>query len=273
MISLEWKERLSKDVNDFFINKLPQKNYDIEIVYNVYPIRVHNTIPREVITFVAKELGTKLNKNREAYLDFYNTLWDEKGDNGQIIMAYLFAKFIKKSPDFFLPIVEAKLEGEDTPIENLLLEKTILPLIKDKPEKYLPLIFKWLKRDDADLQLHFIKLLVKYCKSEPDHLSEILEKIKYSWLLGSDASVKSGTFFLKQVASMNEEIYLSFFEANQKTHDPSLVEVMCGSLTSYYAELEPIINQWTKSGNARLKRAALTGQKLLKRKGKQIKNG
>jgi hypothetical protein len=273
MISLEWKERLTHDVNDFFINNLPKAKYDIEIIYNVYPVRVNNSIPKEVIVFVAKELAAKLDKKSTEYQEFYNTLWDKKGENGKLVMIYLFARFIKKNPDFFLPAIENKLEDKDSSMVNLLLEKTMLILLKKNPEKYLSLVFKWLKKDNSELQMNLLKLLLKYSKSEPEDLAKLLDKIKYLWLFGSESIVKSGIFFLKQVASIDSDLYVSFFVQNQKTHDPALVEILCGSLNDFHQELVPIVDSWTASGNARLKKAALTGQKHLKRKGKQLQNG
>ncbi|MBN2830123.1 MAG: hypothetical protein JXR56_07375 [Candidatus Cloacimonetes bacterium] len=273
MISLEWKERLTHDVEDFFIHKLPKAKYDIEIIYNVYPIRVNNCIPKEVIVFVAKDLAAKLDKKSTEYIDFYDILWNKKGENGKLVLVYLFARFIKKNPEFFLPLIEAKLESQDSSMVSLLLEKTILVLMKKSPEKYLPLIFKWLKKDNAELQMNILKLLLKYYKNEPENLPAILDKLKYLWLLGSDSAVKGGIYFLKQVELIDDELYVSFFVQNQKTHDPALVEVLCGSLINYHSELVPIVDNWTNSGNARLKKAALAGQKHLKRKGKQLQNG
>ncbi len=268
MISLDWKERLTHDVDEFYETKLLNKNYDIEIVYNVYPIRVHNAIPKEVIVFVAKELATKIGKNNTEYIDFYNSLWDEKGTNGKVCFIQLISRYIKRNPDFYLPVVEAKLKDDDTAMVHLLLEKTILPLMKKNPQTYLNLIYKWLKTDNSDLQLNLIKLLLKFSKSEDTYLSEILEKLKYSWLFGSEATIKSATYFLKNVSSIDNKLYISFFIKNKNTHDPSLVEIMCGSLNKYQEELLPIVEQWTKSGNARLKKAAITGHKYLIRKSK-----
>ncbi len=270
MISLDWKERLTQDINDFYNTKLLNRNYDIEIVYNVYPIRVNNAVPKEVIVFVAKELATKIGKNNTNYQDFYNTLWNNKGTNGKVCFIQLISRFIKRNPDFYLPIIEDKLTDEDSSMVHLLLEKAYLPMLKKNPGIYLNLIYKWLKSDNAELQLNLVKLLLKFSKSEDSYLAEILEKLKYSWLFGADATVKSATYFLKNVSTIDEELYLSFILKNKNTHDPALVEIICGSFNRYDDKLVPIVDQWAKSGNARLKKAAVNGQKFLKRKSKQV---
>ena len=74
MISLDWKERLKKDTIDFYERKLPQKDYDIDIIYNAYPERIDNKIPQAVITFVGKNLAAKLAKNADKYYDFFDYL-------------------------------------------------------------------------------------------------------------------------------------------------------------------------------------------------------
>ncbi|HCX73926.1 MAG TPA: hypothetical protein DHM37_09430, partial [Candidatus Cloacimonas sp.] len=103
MISLDWKERLKKDTLDFYQRKLPQKDYDIDIVYNAYPERIDNKIPQAVITLVGKTLASKLAKNADQYVEFYDYILKHKGEYGYIMFAYLMAKAVKKNPDFFLP--------------------------------------------------------------------------------------------------------------------------------------------------------------------------
>ena len=62
MISLDWKERLIQDSIDFFERKLPAGDYDFDIIYNVYPKRTDNKIPRDVVVLVASTLSNKMVK-------------------------------------------------------------------------------------------------------------------------------------------------------------------------------------------------------------------
>jgi len=37
MLTIDWKERLVNDTKDYLANKLPNKDYDFDIIFNAYP--------------------------------------------------------------------------------------------------------------------------------------------------------------------------------------------------------------------------------------------
>ena len=68
------------------------------------------------------------------------------------------------------------------------------------------------------------------------------------------------------VAKLNPEYYLKIWQEYGISRDPQIVELLCASITDYYPELESMIEIWTKSGNARLKKAATSAQRILMKK-------
>jgi hypothetical protein len=50
------------------------------------------------------------------------------------------------------------------------------------------------------------------------------------------------------------------------SRDPQSAEILCASVMSYHPEIEEIVENWTKSGNARLKKAAMAAQRILNKK-------
>jgi len=116
MISLDWKDRLKKDSEEFFFYNIQKQDYDIDLIYNAYPKRVDNKIPREVVTLVAKTMASKLSKSPKEFNDFYSYLWNEKGENGKIAFVTIMSKIVKKDPVYFIKFCgELLLKEKDIP--------------------------------------------------------------------------------------------------------------------------------------------------------------
>lgn len=89
MLTIDWKERLNMDAEDYLNNKLPNGDYDFEIIFNAYPERINGKIPAEVINYVAGVLVHKIGKNHEQYLPFYQQLWVKKGNTAKPLLLTL----------------------------------------------------------------------------------------------------------------------------------------------------------------------------------------
>ncbi|MCK4956471.1 MAG: hypothetical protein KAS49_02460, partial [Candidatus Cloacimonetes bacterium] len=152
MISLDWQERLKKDSIDFYERKLQIKDYDIDIIYNAYPQRIDSKIPQAVLTLVAKTLASKIAPKADEYLDFFDYIYTNKGENGKIIFAYIISIVIKKKPEFILNYLQQKLFTiQDQKECNLLMDKAVIPLLKKDEKKYLPIVLEWIKKDNPIL--------------------------------------------------------------------------------------------------------------------------
>jgi len=84
MLTIDWKERFTLDTEDYLKNKLPNGDYDFEIIFNAYPERVNGKIPSRVITYVSGVIVSRLGRKHADYLPFYRHLWQEKDEHGKI---------------------------------------------------------------------------------------------------------------------------------------------------------------------------------------------
>jgi len=267
MISLDWKDRLQRDSIDFFERKIPSGDYDFDIIYNAYPKRIENKIPREVVTLVADTLGSKMLKNHSQYIKFCDYIWQRKGENGKIVFAYIVSKFIKKDTPFYLEYTKKKMMTLQSPADiHLLLEKVFLPVFKKAPNDYVETFILWLKEDKEIINAPLIKLIIRIGKLNPDFLKKFTNKLESKWLGASEEFAHQCGNFLKSLGKVDSELYLSFYKNYRSTREPVFVEILTLGLMMYDDTLYEIYENWSHSGNARLKKAALVGFKYLKKK-------
>ena len=266
MLTIDWKERLSMDTEYYLQHKLPNQDYDFEIIFNAYPERVNGKIPSEVIAFVATLLVQDLGKQHAEYLPFYSHLWKKKGDYGKIAFGAIMAKLLNKKPEIYLPLYEEALNGGTAHEINALLDKVMLPLLRKHPKEYLPIVFAWSKKHSEELGKQATNLLIKLMKRSEELLPQILNHFQNQWVYPLGETHSLHVLFLKTLAKVNQAAYLGIWQEFGISRDPQIVELLCSSLTEYYPEVEGSIELWTKSGNARVKKAALAAHKLILRK-------
>lgn len=267
MISLDWKERLVLDSQDYMKRKLPAGDYDFDIIYNAYPERVDNKIPRDVIVLVATTLSSKMTKNYEQYKPFLEYIWEKKGENGKLAFACIISKFLKKSPEEYLEYIKPYLFKSQSATDiHILLEKAVYPLLKKSGAQYFDIFIQWIREDNEAVNNTLIKTILKVFKSESDILRQFSRKIENRWLNATPAYIKTSAFYLKQLQKIDESGYLSLYDSYKNTREPAFVEILCGGLAIYTPELEIYFENWSKSGNARVKKAGITGLKFLIKK-------
>lgn len=267
MISMDWKDRLIKDTLDFIERKLPQKDYDIDIVYNAYPQRIDNKVPHAVITLVGKTLGSKICKDADKYFGFYEYLLDEKGENGRIIFAYIMARAIKKKPDIFIEYLEKFLfSTKDQKSCNLVIDKSIFPILKKNPKKYLDLLVKWIKKDNSILNQSIQKLLIKLIHFDKNLIEPIFHKLETSWLYATPSMVKLHISFLKAIYPIDPKFYLSVYEHYKSTRNPTFADILCNAICCYDKTIRNMVDLWATSGNIKLKKIGVHGQKTIEKK-------
>ncbi len=267
MISLDWKERLKKDTIDFYERKLPQGDYDIDIIYNAYPQRIDNKIPTAVITFVGKTLGSKMHKDADKYLDFFDFLLEHKGENGRIIYAYVMARAVRRETSFFLDYLEKFLfHTDDQKTCNLVIDKVIFPLFKKNAGDNLDIIVRWVKQDNRVLTISVQKLITKLINNDPGITKLIFAKLETSWLYATANMVKLNSGLLKDIYKIDPKFYKSIYENYHNTRNPIFAEILSGAICCYNKTLQEMVDFWSKSGNINLKKIGLHAQKILKKK-------
>jgi len=265
MLTIDWKERLTMDTISFFENKLPKQNYDFEIIFNAYPARVNGKIPSEVIAFVAQVLLQKIGRNHEQYIPFFNYLWEKKGEYGKLAYLYIMNKLISKKTQIYFPLVEAAMKSAPAHDVMLIMDKIFLPLLKKKCADYLPILLSWIEDPNETLRKQSLNLILKFIKREPEQIPPVLSHFQKHWNYSTEKYPQNQIQFLKALAKIDKDMYLSIYQENGSTREPQTVEILCGAITATDTTLKPIIENWTHSGNARVKKAALSAMKLLSR--------
>ncbi|MCD4830045.1 MAG: hypothetical protein K8R90_11510 [Candidatus Cloacimonetes bacterium] len=269
MIPLDWKERLQRDTEDFLLRKLPAGKFDIDIIYNAYPERIDGKIPKEVITYVSKAIAAHVAKDPASYLGFIDFLWNKKGEHGKMATGYILQRIMRRNPSAYIDKVREYLHSARTAQEaNFLLDKTVLPLLKNEPENYLDTVVKWMKVDGGEAKKAVIKQLVKLCKQDPFMLPHVFKRLEMQWLYADAEMIKVNIDFLKAISKIDPDFYASVYAKYVNTRNPEFVEIMAGAVMLYNPEMEQAFENWVLSGNARLKKAAILGRKLLLRKKK-----
>ncbi len=266
MLTIDWKERLNQDTADYLENKLPINDYDFEIIFIAYPERVNGNTPNEVIVHVANSIVRGLGKNHEKYLPFYKYLWEKKGENGKTAFIAIMAKLTGKKPAVYLPLVQSAVKNAPAAQLASLLEKTMLPLMRKDPDKYLQYAYDWAASSKELTRKQAVNLLIKLLKKDPELSKEVVQHFVNQWLQPLDEIAPNHVALLKAVAKLDEELYLDIWRQHIHSRDPQSAEILCASIQNYHPQIEEIVEPWTKSGNARLKKAALTAQRLLNRK-------
>ncbi|HPF08508.1 MAG: hypothetical protein PHU99_05230 [Candidatus Cloacimonetes bacterium] len=266
MLTIDWKERLTQDTEYYLQNKLIKQDYDFEIIFNAYPERSHGKIPSEVISFVSGIIVQRLGKKHPEQIPFFRYLWFKKGDYGKQAFAAIMSKLAHKKPDIYIPLMEEIMAKADGSEINALLDKVMLPLCRKHPEKYLQIVFTWSKRGSSELSQQALNLCIKLIKRREDLIPEVLKHFQNQWLypLGEQQSLQVN--MLKTIAKLDSTSYLEVWQEFGISRDPQIVELLCASIVDYHPEIEPIVELWTRSGNARVKKASNTAMRLIKRK-------
>ncbi len=266
MLTIDWKERLRKDTEDFVTQKLPNKDYDFEIIYKAYPSRVNGKIPNEVIAFVAQSIALNIGRNNEQYIPFFRYLWEKKGESGRLAFTYIIAKFIGKKPGVYFPHVEWAMQSANSSNIIMILDRILLPLIKKNTDTFLPILFKWIEHANPEVARLSMNAILKLVKKESDLVSPVLQHFVHQWSYPITRHLADHMLLLKTVGKLDRAQYLSVYENYKNTRDPQTVEILCGAIYDYDAMLYESVEKWTHSGNARVKKAATTAFKILNKK-------
>lgn len=266
MLTIDWKERLTQDTKYYLEHKLPHQDYDFEIIFNAYPERTRGRIPNEVISFIAGIIVQSLGKKHAEQIPFFRFLWLNKGDYGKVAFGAIMAKLAHKKPELYIPLIEEMMAKAEPADITALLDKVILPLCRKHPEKYLSIVLGWNKRSSEEIIRQTTNLCIKLIKRRTDLIPEILNYFENQWVYPLGEHLPLHIKLLKTVAQLDPEAYLGIWREFGISRDPEIVELLCASILDYHSEIEPIIELWTKSGNARVKKASTTAMRLIKRK-------
>ncbi len=269
MFSLDWKERFNKDAVNFCKNNIPKKDYDIDLIYNAYPIRVQRKIPHEVVIYVAKKIADNLSGELSELTDFFDYLWTRKGEEGKLAFVTIISKKINLDSEFFLTYIQ-KLIFSDKDFNDLdiLFEKIVYPLLKKSSLKQIENVLDWMKKGEENLNFAIIKMIVRLIKADKSLLQPIFSRLESNWLVADELDIKLYSYFLKATFKIDSDFYFSVYKRYEKTREPNFVEILTNAICAYNDQMFESAEIWAQSGNIRLKKAGQSALKLLKRKKK-----
>jgi hypothetical protein len=268
MLTIDWKERLNKDTDDYLQNKLPKGDYDFEIIFIAYPERINGKIPPEVISHVSNRIIAVLGKNHEKQLPFFRTLWDKKGDYGKTAFIAMMSKLVGKKPAVYIPLVETAMAKGNLAELHSILEKVMLPLIRKAPDKYLGYAYKWDHSSSPNLRKATISMIIKLLRKDPQLIPAVITHYSNQWIYPLGEGVADHVALLKALSKLDMDQYLDVYRKFGHERDPQTVEILCGSVVTWDADIEGIVTNWTRSGNARVKKAATTALRFLNKRKK-----
>lgn len=266
MLTIDWKERLTLDTEDYLKHKLPRQDYDFEIIFIAYPERVNGKIPSEVITFISGIMVRNIGKKHLDYIPFYRHLWLKNEDYGKLAFGAIVSRLINKKPEIYLPLLEEMMKHGNTSEINALLDKVMLSLTRKKPELYLEKVLHWTKSEKEEIAWAASNLCLKLIKRSPELIPQVLSHFQNQWAYPLGETLGLHVLMLKAIAKLDPEAYQATWKEFGFSRDPQIVELLCAAIVDYDPEIYKEVELWTKSGNARVKKASLSAMKVLKRK-------
>lgn len=267
MITYDWQQRLRQDTLDFLEHKIPAKDYDFEIIYNAYPERVNGEVPQPVITYVAKEMRKVIQNDPDTYIDFLLFIQKKKGDNGKKIFNYVLSKVMLKHPGEYDEIFKKAItDTHDKSEIKKIFDNITLPLLKKHPDKYIDDIINTVRQEPQDYAIECaFATLCKYMKVNKAKAKMINQKIDSFWN-SENKTIRSGIVqILKCLYKIDKRIYRDTYRSYQSTYNPNFIEILSDSISENSQLIREIVERWEKSGNIRIKKAAYTAEKTLKK--------
>ncbi len=263
MISYDWQQRLKKDCKDFLNNKIPNRDYDFEIIYNAYPERANGEIPQYVTTFVAKKLAKNIARKPDQFIDFLQFIQKNKGDVGKKIFNIIMQKVALKNPGKYdRMLIDLVKETEDENSLRKIFDNIIFPLLKKYPEKYIDELIEWLRVNNNKYIIENIfRSLSNYIKVNKEEAKDIFENCESFWN-SENQSIRAGNIkILKRIFKVNPELYREIYNNYQSTYNPNFIEILASAVSEDSKIIRQVIERWNKSGNVRIKKAAVIANK------------
>lgn len=267
MILYDWKKRLKKDCQYFIENKIPEGDFDFEIIYNAYPERDEGKVPAEVITFVAKQLGKKIAENPDEFIEFLKFVKKHKGREGNKIFNFIFKKVLLKNPGQYNDLLREGLDyAKDTKSMRRMFDFIVLPLLKKYPEKYVDKVLEWADPKHRPLLIkHVYRIMGRYIKTKPDQTNMIFEKCESHWNSENEMIHDGNIRLLKRIYKIDKDLYEDIYKTYETTRNPHFVTILSGAIMEKTKPIEKLVHTWEKSGNSIIKKAGEKAAKKLKK--------
>jgi len=252
MISIDWKERFENDIAYFCNSRIPEKDFDIDIMCNIYPIREKNRIPHEVLEFIGKNMGRRLAKKDTDYSNFFDYLWEKKHYNGRTMLVYIFMIFIKKDESFYSRVVQNYLKKSKGELLQLLIKKIVAPILSKDVMGAIDDIVILIQKDDLEINKSLLTILNSGFKKDHMLIDLFFEKTLSEINSEDEIRVKFFSEIFKRVYKVDKEKYLELFVDFSKSKEANIICVLSRSIYCKDKKIDLEIASWGESGNSKI---------------------
>ncbi len=258
MINVDWRDRFDKDIDFFVKERLPSADYDMGVIYRIFPIREEGMVPQEVLDYVAKKIakcGKELNS------EFFAYAWNKLGKEGKYISVILFADLSKKNEKFYQEIVIPYLQKAHGEILDLMIKKIVAPALRKDLGKGLDTILMLVQKEETKINKSLLSVLGSDFKKRPEFIETVFSKLSVLISEGGDVTDKFFIDLLKKIAKIDPKIFSGIFCELSRTKDGHVIEVLSKSIFVKDDAVNAEVESWGTSGNAKIKKSFVRAKK------------
>ncbi len=252
MINIDWKSRFDKDIKLFIEERLPQADYDLGVIYRIYPIRDEGMVPLEVLEYIGKRVA----KAGDLLIaDFFDFLWHKLGKEGKAILVTIFAEISKKKDAFYQETVIPYLQKARGEVLDLMIKKIVAPALKKDVSKEIETIVMLTKKEQEGINKSLLSVLGSGFKKNPESIEESFAHLSVLISEGSEVTDKFFVDLFKKIAKIDQEVFTKLFCQLSKTKDGHIVEVLSRAIFVQNDQIKAEVDSWGVSGNAKIKKS------------------
>jgi len=252
MINIDWKSRFDEDVKFFIKERLPLADYDVGVIYRIYPIRDNGMVPMEVLEYIGKRVA----KAGDLLVpDFFDYLWNKLGKEGKAILVTIFADVVKKDDDFYQETVLPYLEKAHGEVLSLMIKKIVAPALKKDVSEGIDTIVMLAQKEQEEINKSLLSVLASGFKKNPDSIESCFEKLSVLIREGAEVTDKFFVDLFKKISKLDAQIFTKLFCELSKSKDGHTVEVLSKAVFVKNEQIDAEVDSWGESGNAKIKKS------------------
>ncbi len=252
MINIDWKSRFDEDIKFFLKERLPAQDFDLGVIYRIYPIRDNGMVPMEVLEYIGKRVA----KAGDLLVpDFFDFLWTKLGKEGKAVLVTVFAELTKKKADFYQESVLPYLEKARGEVLSLMIKKIVAPALRKDVGKGIDTIVMLAKKEQEEINKSLLSVLASGFKKTPELIEPCFSQLATLISEGGEASDKLFVDLLKKIAKIEPEVFTKIFCQLSKTKDGHTVEVLSRAVFVRNDQINAEVDSWGASGNVKIKKS------------------
>lgn len=204
---------------------------------------------------IAKELAKPARQNVDLYLPLMSLLWDEYGREGRVLALIPLGKMELAAPEKIVPILKEMCRScitwEDA---DRLAMDALEPIVRQKPDEWLPKIEPWLDDENKWLKRAAITVVGRLAFKNALYVERSLELCE-GLINEEDDDVKKAVSFAVRLTARSSTGHVREWLAGQiPPENPAATWVLCDIIRSMatkllpdFEALLPVYQTWAKS--------------------------